>query len=277
MTLLHAFALGLLQGITEFLPVSSSGHLVLAETVLNVHIAPKDLQAINILLHAGTLLALLIAYADIWMNLLLSPFRKDQRHRRVLLLLIIATVPGAVAGFFLEEVIAEHFSKLLCVGIAFAVTGVVLLLGERSGTVRHSVWYRLLHPTVQEPHKLTTRSALFVGVAQAAALIPGLSRSGLTISAGRMMGLDRKDALEFSFLMVVPIIAGAFALSLLDLVSGAVVLPPANIVAVSVATSFVTSLCAILLLRAYVINRSFAWFAPYLFVLSAITIFLSMR
>lgn len=275
MTLLQAFFLGTLQGITEFLPVSSSGHLVLAELLFNVHIDPKDMQGLNTLLHAGTLLALLLVYAKTWIDLAMAPIRNDERNSTKLVLLVIATIPGALSGFFLEDFIALHFQSLLCIGVAFAVTGLVLVLGEMHKHKHHKLLHRLLHPTQSEPRKLTTRSVFFIGFAQAAALVPGLSRSGLTISAGRMMGLDRKDALDFSFLMAVPIIAGASVLALLDLFTGELTLPSSQIITVAIATSFVSSFFAIIFLRKFVISRSLAWFTPYLFALSAITIILS--
>lgn len=275
MTIAQALFLGLLQGITEFLPISSSGHLVLAELLLHIHIDPKDMQGINTLLHAGTLLALLIVYAQTWINLLMAPIRNDNAHSTKLVLLVIATIPGALAGLFLEDWIALHFQSLLHIGIAFAVTGIVLVLGEMYHRKSHSVIHRLLHPTQDEPRKLTTRSVFFIGFAQAAALIPGLSRSGLTISAGRMIGLDRNDALEFSFLMAVPIIAGASALAVLDIFTGQITLPSIDIMSVAIITSFVSSFIAIIFLRQFVISRSLAWFSPYLILLSVITIILS--
>jgi undecaprenyl-diphosphatase len=277
MTLLQALFLGTLQGITEFLPISSSGHLVLAELLFDVHIDPKNMQGLNTLLHAGTLLALLLVYAESWINLFMAPLRNDQNRTAKLVLLVIATIPGALAGFFLEDFIANHFQILLCIGLAFGVTGLVLILGEFCPHKQQSLLHRILHPTQSEPRKLTTRSVFFIGFAQAAALIPGLSRSGLTISAGRMMGLDRKDALDFSFLMAVPIIAGASALAVLDIFTGELILPSLQITVVAVATSFASSFFAIIFLRKFVISRSLAWFAPYLFIISAITIFLSFE
>ena len=272
---MHALFLGLLQGITEFLPISSSGHLVLAELLFNIHVAPKDMQGLNTLLHTGTLLALLLVYAQTWIAFARAPFINDEQHSIKLVLLVIATIPGALAGFFLEDWIAINVQSLLSIGLAFAVTAMILLLGEYSPHKTQSVWHKLLHPSESEPSKLTTRSVFFIGCTQALALIPGLSRSGLTISAGRMMGLDRKDALDLSFLMAVPIIAGASTLAVLDLFTGDLILPSLQITSVAVATSFISSFASIIFLRKFVISRSLAWFVPYLFILSIITIILS--
>ncbi len=268
MTLYHALFLGVLQGLTEFLPISSSGHLVLAELLLDIHITPEDMQSMNVMLHAGTLLALLMIYSGTWINLAMAPIRNDTRHSLQLVLLVIATIPGALFGFLFEDVIANHFQVLLCIGMAFALTGFVLLLSEVAPHRKQTIWRR---------RKLTTRSAVFIGLAQALALVPGLSRSGLTISAGRMMGLERKDALDFSFLMAVPIIAGASAITLLDVFMGEVTLPPLHITLVAIVTSFLVSVISILWLRKFVVHRSLAWFSPYLFAVAGLTIALSLQ
>ncbi len=260
MTVAEAILLGGLQGVTEFLPISSSGHLVLVEQLLGLHIAPKNLQVFNVLLHTGTVLALLLAYAPVWRTLLSAPFRRDSENVRRLLLLVIATIPGAVAGLLFDDWIAMHFQSLLYVGGAFACTAIVLVLGE------------CCQEKKRKPQSLTTRSAFFIGIAQALALIPGISRSGFTISAGRVMGLNRKDALDFSFLMALPIIAGASVVSIVDIIRGTVFLPPVHIIALAVAVSFVSSLLSIVFLRRFVVRRSLAWFAPYLLIASALTV-----
>lgn len=272
MNLMQAIILGALQGFTEFLPISSSGHLVLMEQWLDLSIAPKDLQVVNILLHAGTLLALCMAYAPVWWRLALSPFTKDMQSMRQLGLLIVATVPGAAIGLLFEDWIAVHFQSLLCVGVAFSVTGVVLLLGERFAEQEPSLMKKLLHPFKSKKPEVTWSGAVLVGIAQALALVPGLSRSGLTVSTGRVLGLKRKDALDFSFLMATPIIAGATVMSLSDLFTGTVLLPELQVVAMAVAVSFLSSMIAIMFLRSFVTKRGLGWFAPYLFVVSAITI-----
>ena len=257
MTSAQAFLLGLLQGITEFLPVSSSGHLVLAETMFSLSIDPLSMQSFNVLLHAGTLLALLFCYRERWYHLLLAVFTKDTTHRRLLLFLVLATIPGAIAGLFLEEVIASQFSSRTSVAVAFLITAAILVVGER---VEQSK--RIEH--------LATRSTLFIGLAQAFALIPGLSRSGLTISAARVMHVDRKEALDFSFLMAVPIIAGASAMAFWDLSSGSVSLPNSSIIFVGFLSSFVASVLAIRFLRSFVVNHSLAWFSWYLVAASTV-------
>lgn len=276
MTIFQAFFLGTLQGITEFLPISSSGHLVLAELVFHIRIPEKDLQGINILLHAGTLLALLIVYAKTWISIVFAPFRGDKYHTNKCILLIVATIPGAVVGVLWEDAIAEYFQSPLSIGLAFSVTGLLLILSELYPDNMQTIWHRMLHPNLQSTH-LTIRSAVLIGIAQAFALIPGISRSGSTISAGRMMGLSRREALDFSFLMATPIIAGASAMTFLDILSHRIMLPAVPIISIAVLTSFCTSMFAILFLRAFVVRRSLAWFSPYLFIVSIATILLALH
>lgn len=276
MTLLHALALGILQGVTEFLPVSSSGHLVLAEQLLDIHIDAKSMQGLNIMLHAGTLLALLFIYFQTWVQLLLAPLRKDTSKTNMLALLVLATIPAGIAGVLFEDIVAAHFQSLLSIGLAFLVTGLVLLLGECCTDGSKTLLEKLLHPRTPKATSLTARSALAIGCAQALALVPGLSRSGLTISTGRMMGLNRKEALDFSFLMVVPVIGGATLLTLKDVLDGVVALPTMQLTSVAVSASFASSVLSILFLRHYVVRRGLGIFAPYLIVVSVLTISLSV-
>ncbi|PIR54535.1 hypothetical protein COU75_00295 [Candidatus Peregrinibacteria bacterium CG10_big_fil_rev_8_21_14_0_10_42_8] len=275
MTLLHAFTLGILQGLTEFLPISSSGHLVLAEQLLGIHIDPQNMQGLNIMLHAGTLLALVIIYFQTWTRLLLSPFTKDKPNKNMLLLLILATIPAGVAGVLFEDAVAVYFQSLLSIGLAFLMTGLVLLLGECCTEKNKTILQKILHPRTPAAKHLTVRSTITIGCAQALALVPGLSRSGLTISTGRMIGLDRKQALDFSFLMVVPVIGGATVLTLIDVLHGAITLPSLQITSAAVSASFASSVLSILFLRRYIVHRGLAVFAPYLIALSVLTIFLS--
>lgn len=257
MTTLQAFILGVLQGVTEFLPVSSSGHLVLVESFFNLQIDPLSMQGFNVLLHAGTLLALLFCYCKQWKRLILSPFTGDNTYRRLFIILVVATIPGAIAGLAFEDTIANKFSSPSVVAVAFLVTALVLIIGERAEQARrieHLAWTRVL----------------FIGVAQACALVPGLSRSGFTISAARMLRIERRDALDFSFLLAAPIIAGATLVSILGYSRGTVELPGMQIVMVGLVSSFIASMLAIRFLRSFVTRHSLAWFSWYLVAVSVI-------
>ena len=264
MTLMHALVLGVVQGLTEFLPISSSGHLVLAETFLGLPLSPQDAQGLNVLLHAGTLLALLVCYASSWWEILWGTVRGDRTQIQTVTLLIAATIPGGVVGFLFDDAIALHFQSVVHVAWALMATGCILLLGEHMA--KKSVNFMRMLGHTDPAHTLSLRSAFLIGLAQACALVPGLSRSGLTMSIGRMVGLKRQEALDFSFLMAVPIIAGASALLLLQMSMGTLILPSWSMAGVGVLASFMSSVAAILFLRQFVLKRSLGWFAPYLFL-----------
>jgi len=256
MTALHALLLGLIQGITELLPISSSGHLVLAEKFFAVGI-PADLLSFDVMLHAGSLLALLICYPLTWWRVLSSPFTKDPVYLKLLLFLIISAVPAAVAGVFLENAIVEVTRSPLFVASGFIFTGIILIAAERMPERRTSA-------------SLWLRDVLLIGVAQACALPPGISRSGLTVSAGRALGLTRTAAVDFSFLMAVPVIGGAALLTGAELMRGTVGLPSVSATLIGVLASFGSSILAILFFRRLVRKRSTAWFALYLIPLGLI-------
>jgi undecaprenyl-diphosphatase len=250
-TMFQALTLGIIQGLTEFLPVSSSGHLVLAEQWFSLYLDQLSMQGFNVLLHAGTLLALVILYWSEWQKLLLAPLRSDSRHRMLLLALMIGTVPGGIVGLLWEEQIARLFSAPETIGGAFLMTALILFFGERSFRQGTAI-------------DISFARAGTVGLFQAAALIPGLSRSGLTISAGRFAGLSRKEALDFSFLLAAPIIGGATVVSLVDAAQHAITLPPMSVTIIGFVASFISSAVAIRFLRTFVVHRRLTIFCWYL-------------
>lgn len=251
MTELQALFLGILQGLTEFLPISSSGHLVLAESFLNLHIKAEDLQGFDVLLHAATALALLLTYHKTWLKLAMSCFKPDHKSRRLLILLIAACIPAGIAGVFLQDYIAESFRSPGSVATAFCITGLVLLFGPK-------LHRGALKKDVSRMH------ALVMGCAQALAIVPGFSRSGFTIASGEAAGLHREKALDFSFLMATPVILGAALLTFKDVLKGDVFLPRASVSITGVIASFVSSIVAIVFLKKFVARFGLEWFAAYL-------------
>ena len=257
----QAILLGVLQGGTEFLPVSSSGHLVLLEKIFGLQLDPLAMLSINVLLHAGTLLALLYMYRTRWYALLTSVFTKNVAQQKLLCMIILATLPAVVIGLLWGSA-AAHLSSTTAVAINFLITACVLWAGERArGTA-----------TTQA---VGSQAALGIGLAQAVALLPGLSRSGLSISAGRYFGLSRAQAMDFSFLMAVPALCGAIILTVVSLVRTPVPLPEASVLFVCFFTSFASSIVAIIFLQRFVQQKSLSWFSIYLVVLATFLLFTS--
>jgi undecaprenyl-diphosphatase len=190
----QAFVLGALQGLTEFLPVSSSAHLVLLPWLMRW----KDPGlAFDVALHLGTLLALLIYYWREWLDMGLSLGGGDPVARKLLLLLVIASIPGAVFGVLFEKQAETIFRTPMLIAPVLAAMGAVLWISDRVGANRRPM------------EELGLLDAILIGLSQAFAIVPGVSRSGATITTARMLGIEREDAANFSFLMATPIIAGA--------------------------------------------------------------------
>ena len=261
MTILQSLFLGILQGITEFLPISSSGHLVVTEYLLGIPQDAQAMQSFDVILHMGSLVALLVVYVATWRRILTN--HATQGKKSLFSALIIGTIPAAILGVLLEDMIADLFRHPSAVGGAFLITALALYLSEKSHT-----------PKKLPMESLTIGDVLLIGTAQACALIPGISRSGFTISAGRAVGLSRNDALDFSFLLAVPILMGASVMTLLNITAGVVELPSLLSTVVGFVGSFGSSLLVIRLMRQFVVKRSLAWFAWYLVPLGVLLLWL---
>ncbi len=190
----QSFVLGTVQGLTEFLPVSSSAHLVLLPWLLNW---PDRGLAFDVALHLGTLLALLVYYWRSWIAMAASLVNGDKPRRRLLLLLVTASIPGAIIGLMFEKQAETIFRSPLLIASALAFLGIALWFFDRFEPQRRSI------------DQMTYLDALLIGLSQAFAVVPGVSRSGSTITMGRIVQLRREEAANFSFLMATPIIAGA--------------------------------------------------------------------
>lgn len=195
----ESILLGIVQGLTEFLPVSSSGHLVLAQSLLPGFDGPA--VAFDVLLHAGTLAAVLIYFRHDLAGMASDFAHPRERSLHLPLLLALGTVPAALVGVLFEDSIKPLFTSPRSASIGLLITAFLLFLAWKVGTQgRRSLL------------SLTIWSALLIGVFQAVAIIPGISRSGATIAAGVFLGLSGQDAARFSFLLSIPAIAGAFLL-----------------------------------------------------------------
>ncbi|WP_028581116.1 undecaprenyl-diphosphatase UppP [Desulfogranum japonicum] len=261
MEIIKAIILGVVQGLTEFLPISSSGHLVIGSEILNFH----ELGiAFEVFLHLGTLLAVLIAfYKDILLMLralFVSPEtrRSDPQLRRAFMwdiYIVIATIPAVIVGLFLKDSIDAIFDNILITYGMLAVTGTIMLLTRR-----------IKDRDVQ----INAPRSVVIGCAQAIAILPGLSRSGSTIFTGMLLGVQRETAARFSFIMSIPAILGAGVLKLSDLIA----VPPAReqVVALGIGTiaSIVSGYLAILCLMRFVRRGQLHWFGYYCYVVSAL-------
>jgi undecaprenyl-diphosphatase len=202
--LIQAIVMGIVQGLTEFLPVSSSGHLIIVPALLGWDDPFIGSLNFSVMLHLGTLVALLLFFRADWMRLIPAWFASvrdrsigSDPDRRLAWLLALSTIPAVIAGLVLNDVIETAFREVRLVAVTLVVGGAILWLAERVGRQNRGIG------------ELSTAGALGIGAAQALALVPGISRSGISISAGLFAGLDREAAARFSFLMATPITAGA--------------------------------------------------------------------
>ncbi len=204
MSLFEAIVLGIVQGLTEFLPVSSSGHLELTKAILGDNSVPEESLLMTVVLHAATALSTIVIFRKDIIELLSGLFQfKNNEQFKYSLKIVISMVPAALVGILFEEEIEQLFGgQILLVGVMLLVTGALLFLADRAKNTSKSV---------------STSNAVLIGISQAIAILPGISRSGATISTSVLLGVDRQKAARFSFLMVVPLILGKMAK---DLASG---------------------------------------------------------
>ena len=197
MTIIDAIFLGIIQGLTEFLPVSSSGHLVIVQSVLGV-VQPGN--EFEILVHIGTLMSVLVVFKTDILELITD--MRSKNSQKYILYIIIGTVPSVFIGLGYKSFIESLFNNLRTVGSALIFTGLVLFSSQFS---------------VKKNLKPSIYTALLIGCAQAIAIIPGISRSGMTISMALFLGFLPKEAARFSFLLAIPVISGAGILTMIDL------------------------------------------------------------
>jgi len=259
MSLLHAIILGIVQGLTEFLPVSSSAHLLWAHELFGIgKVSEAQDLTFDVALHGGTLLAIIFYFWRDILNLIgagLASVRDrslaNDPMRRLAWLIVIATIPAAIFGGLGEKFIEDRLRAPWIAAIAMIVLALVLLLAEKVGrrvkTVRH----------------ITMTDAIVIGISQAAALIPGVSRSGVTITSGLFRDLERDAAARFSFLLAGPVIGGAVVLKVGNLLKTGIPHSDQMPFAVGVVTSAVVGLLAISILMKYLRTHSTAVFIAY--------------
>jgi undecaprenyl-diphosphatase len=270
MPILHAIVLGIVQGVSEFLPISSSGHLILTRWFLGWDARPDDVdKAFDVALHAGTLVAVvlyfrrdLVRYVREGVRLLWRRERPVDPDGRIAWLLVVATVPAALVGAAFENWIDERLGTPVIIAVSLIGFGVLLWWADRSVGQR----------TIE---RLATTDAVVVGLAQALALNPGTSRSGITMTAARRIGFDRDSAARISFLMSLPVIAGAVVLKVGRLVADGIPDGLGTAMVVGVATSFVAGWFAVWGTLRLVRTRSFTPFVVYRIGLGVIVLVVS--
>jgi undecaprenyl-diphosphatase len=221
MVILQAIILGIIQGLTEFIPISSSAHLIIVPWLFGWSDPALTSLTFDVALHLGTLLAILVFFARDWWTLIKAAFFSIKEwkigadiDRRLVWLLVIATIPGGIAGVLFESKIDNWFhqpgvpilaSSMIIMAVIIAATGLLLFLAEQF--IQHT----------RDLKELTLKDSILIGLSQALAIFPGVSRSGITISTGMALKLKREAAAKFSFMLSAPIIAGAGLKSLWDL------------------------------------------------------------
>lgn len=251
----QGLVLGVVQGLTEFLPVSSSGHLVVAEAVVGFS---SSGVMVEVVLHVATLLAVVLVYRNALWNLARGAVTADRKAWAYIGLLAVGTVPAAFIGLFLKDFFERAFDSVLLVGVNFLVTGSFLW----------STRARRPSATAEAPSAVR---AVGIGIAQALAILPGISRSGATVSAAMWLGIDPVRAAEFSFLLAIPVIAGAAVLQLPDL-SGNVVTVGTGPLALGFVAALLTGVFAIRVFVAVLKQGAFHRFAPYCWTVGVLTI-----
>ncbi len=262
MELIKAIILGIVQGVTEFLPISSSGHLVIGSQVLNFQ---DQGIAFEVFLHMGTLLSVVIVFRHELLAMLKAPFlirreevsKETKRYFLWDIYVVVATLPAVFVGLFIKDSIEQIFGNLLLVYCLLAVTG-VMMIGTRYLSDRSQ--------------KLTGWRALFIGCAQALAILPGLSRSGTTIFAGMAMGINRVTVAKFSFIMSIPAILGAAVLQFGELYGNPPSLEAMKNIGVGTVCSAISGYFAIIFLLDIVRKNRLQWFGYYCLLLSFVGI-----
>lgn len=228
MTLWEAIVLGAVQGLTEFLPVSSSGHLVIFQHIFN---AAQEPLTFDVLVHLGTLVAVFVAFWSDIVAILRKPLNK------LTYLILVGCIPAGLAGYLLAPQIESAFESLLVVGLGLLFTGFILKFSE---------YLSLNMFNLKGIEETTYGNAIFIGVMQALAILPGISRSGSTIAGGLLAGLDRELAARFSFLLSIPVILGAAVFELSDALGKGI---PAHLVAPYIAGPIVAALFGYLAIK----------------------------
>ena len=256
-TLIEALFLAVVQGLTEWMPVSSSGHLVITQTVLGLN--PPLI--FDVMLHVGTLIVVLTVFRKDIADIIKAVIKRDfeTEEGKLALFIVVGSVPIAIIGFVFYDFFKSLFSNLLAVGVAIIITGSVIFFSEKRIGNR----------------KMGILDSLLIGLAQAVTIIPGISRSGITVAAGLLRKIDKTKAFRYSFLLSVPAVIGATVMESRDLVLGNMDMAPLFLGAT---ISMIVGYVSLMLLKKIVMNEKFHLFAYYCWTVGiAMILFISFQ
>ncbi len=260
MSIIQALILGLLQGLTEFLPVSSSGHLILAQSIFGLD--QVALKGFDIAINAGTLLAVFIYFRKDFGELILAALQtigigtavkadELKTRQRLILMLLLGTIPAVLVGLLLGDWLDAHFLNAVTVPVLLILVAFIFLIAER------------IYEKSQRRKEVNMKSGLIIGCAQALALMPGVSRSGATITAGLLLGVEREKAARYSFLLGSVAITAATVFAFYKGIKGEYSFPAPDVLIAGILSSFVAGMAAISFLLNYLKKHSLAVFAYY--------------
>ena len=265
MDILEIVILGFVQGIAEFLPISSSAHLIIFRDIFGIGsgMSANMNLTFDIALHFGTLLAIGVFFFKDFIKMIQKGFTKGVKDDdgKILWYLVAATIPAAIVGVLFEEAIENVVrSNYVVIAIALAVMGIIIYLADKFSKETKTI------------KKMTLKDAILVGCSQVFALIPGFSRSGTTIAAGRVLGLDRESAAKFSFFLSAPVVLGAVCLQLIKGTAFSVIAANLGTFILGILVSFVIGLLCIKYLLKYLQKHNFKIFMIYRVVLAAVVL-----
>ncbi len=258
---LAVILLAVIQGVTEFLPISSSAHLIIIKELFGS--ITQDLNLVfDVSLHFGTVLAIMVYFFKDLYKIFINSFKGiKSKDGRLFYLLVIATIPAGIVGILFEDIIEEKVrGNLILIGLTLIVVGILIYLADKHFKNNRSI----------DDVKIV--DAFFIGCSQIFALIPGFSRSGTTLLSGRIRNINREDSLKFSFYMSIPVVLGAFILTIIKDNNISLIINNLNIFIIGVGISFITGLLCIEFLLKYLKKYDFKIFMIYRIILGIIVI-----
>lgn len=261
MNILQSIILGIVQGVGEFLPISSSAHLILIPYLFNFNISLSDSAklAFDVALHFGTLISVVVVFWKEWLKLFKGAFdkifkKKDSFDNKMFWYLVLATIPGAIVGVLFEDIIENIIrGNILIIALSLAIVGLLIYLGD--------IWASKHYKKETKFEEMTLKQTFLIGLSQALAVIPGFSRSGTTILTGRLLGVSREAVAKFTFLLSTPIIFGAAIVNITDLIITKEVI-------IGIITSSLIGIICIKFLLNYIKKHDFSIFAIYRIILA---------